>query len=134
MPGGRNLAYATRVRSGPELRELSAEQFTAELDALTQIYALAMDAPAAELPGRTWLSGSMAAPPFREAPRPGGALPPLRPARTRQQGHPPGGLADIYSNISSASCLLLSDLSSKLPTGSDKTPLRARDGRIVRVR
>ena len=52
MPGGRNLAYATRVRSGPELRELSAEQFTAELDALTQIYALAMDAPAAELPGR----------------------------------------------------------------------------------
>ena len=52
MPGGRNLAYATRVRSGPELRELSAEQFTAELDALTRIYALAMDAPAAELPGR----------------------------------------------------------------------------------
>jgi GNAT superfamily N-acetyltransferase len=40
------------VRSGPELRELNAEQFTAELDALTQIYALAMDAPAAELPGR----------------------------------------------------------------------------------
>jgi ribosomal protein S18 acetylase RimI-like enzyme len=52
VPGGRNLAYATRVRSGPELRELSAEQFTAELDALTRIYALAMDAPAAELPGR----------------------------------------------------------------------------------
>jgi GNAT superfamily N-acetyltransferase len=52
VPGGRNLAYATRVRSGPELRELSAEQFTAELDVLTQIYALAMDAPAAELPGR----------------------------------------------------------------------------------
>jgi len=46
VPGGRNLAYATRVRSGPELRELSAEQFTAELDALTRIYALAMDAPA----------------------------------------------------------------------------------------
>jgi len=40
------------VRSGPELRELSAEQFTAELDALTRIYALAMGAPAAELPGR----------------------------------------------------------------------------------
>jgi GNAT superfamily N-acetyltransferase len=40
------------VRSGPELRELSAEQFTAELDAFTRIYALAMDAPAAELPGR----------------------------------------------------------------------------------
>ena len=52
MPGGRNLAYATRVRSGPELRELSAEQFTAELDALTRIYALAMNAPAADLPGR----------------------------------------------------------------------------------
>jgi ribosomal protein S18 acetylase RimI-like enzyme len=52
VPGGRNLAYATRVRSGPELRELSAEQFTAELDALTRIYALAMNAPAAELPGR----------------------------------------------------------------------------------
>jgi GNAT superfamily N-acetyltransferase len=49
---GRNLAYATRVRSGPELRELSAEQFTAELDALTGIYALAMDAPTVELPGR----------------------------------------------------------------------------------
>jgi ribosomal protein S18 acetylase RimI-like enzyme len=46
------LAYATRVRSGPELRELSAEQFIGELDALAQIYALAMDAPAAELPGR----------------------------------------------------------------------------------
>jgi ribosomal protein S18 acetylase RimI-like enzyme len=42
----------TRVRSGPELRELSAEQFTAELDVLTRIYALAMNAPAAELPGR----------------------------------------------------------------------------------
>jgi ribosomal protein S18 acetylase RimI-like enzyme len=40
------------VRSGPELRELSAEQFTAELDALAGIYALAMSAPAAELPGR----------------------------------------------------------------------------------
>jgi GNAT superfamily N-acetyltransferase len=40
------------VRSGPELRELSAEQVTADLDALTGIYALAMDAPAAELPGR----------------------------------------------------------------------------------
>jgi GNAT superfamily N-acetyltransferase len=40
------------VRSGPELRELSAEQFTAELDTLTRIYALAMNAPAAELPGR----------------------------------------------------------------------------------
>src|SRR5262249_47288746 len=52
VPGGRNLAYATPVRSRPRLRELSAEQFTAELDALTQIYALAMDAPAAELPGR----------------------------------------------------------------------------------
>jgi GNAT superfamily N-acetyltransferase len=52
VPGGRNLAYATRVRSGPELRELSAEQFTAELDAITRIYALAMNAPAAELPGR----------------------------------------------------------------------------------
>jgi len=49
---GGNLAYATRVRSGPELRELSAEQFTAELDALAEIYALAMAAPAAELPGR----------------------------------------------------------------------------------
>ena len=49
---GRNLAYATRVRSGPQLRELSAGQFTAELDALAGIYALAMAAPAAELPGR----------------------------------------------------------------------------------
>src|SRR5262249_60998825 len=49
---GGNLAYATRVRSGPELRELSAEQFTAELDALAGSYALAMAAPAAELPRR----------------------------------------------------------------------------------
>jgi ribosomal protein S18 acetylase RimI-like enzyme len=40
------------VRSGPELRELSAEQFTDELDALAEIYALAMAAPATELPGR----------------------------------------------------------------------------------
>ena len=40
------------MRSGPELRELSAEQFTDELDALAEIYALAMAAPVAELPGR----------------------------------------------------------------------------------
>ena len=40
------------MRSGPELRELSAEQFIAELDALARVYALAMHAPAAELPGR----------------------------------------------------------------------------------
>ena len=40
------------MRSGPELRELSAEQFTGELDALAGIYALAMAAPASELPGR----------------------------------------------------------------------------------
>jgi ribosomal protein S18 acetylase RimI-like enzyme len=40
------------VRSGPRLRVLSAEQFATELDALTGIYALAMDAPASELPGR----------------------------------------------------------------------------------
>ena len=52
MPPGGNLAYATCVRSEPGLRELSAEQFTAELDALTGIYALAMDAPTSELPGR----------------------------------------------------------------------------------
>ena len=52
MPPGGNLAYATWVRSGPRLRVLSAEQFATELDALTGIYALAMDAPASELPGR----------------------------------------------------------------------------------
>jgi len=40
------------VRSGPELRELSAEQFAAELDPLAAIYALAMAAPAAEMAGR----------------------------------------------------------------------------------
>ena len=40
------------MRSGPELRELRAEQFTDELNALAGIYALAMAAPAAELPGR----------------------------------------------------------------------------------
>src|SRR5215813_7886191 len=49
---GRTVAYATGVRSGPELRELSAEQFTAELNALAGIYAQAMGAPAEELPGR----------------------------------------------------------------------------------
>jgi GNAT superfamily N-acetyltransferase len=54
------------VRSGPELRELGAEQFAAELDALTGIYALAMDAPAAELPGRTAIMGRHASyPAFR---------------------------------------------------------------------
>jgi GNAT superfamily N-acetyltransferase len=47
-----NLAYATQVRSGPELRELNARQFVAGLGALTGIYALAMDAPASQLPGR----------------------------------------------------------------------------------
>jgi GNAT superfamily N-acetyltransferase len=52
VPPGGNLAYATCVRSEPGLQELSAEQFTAELDALTGIYALAMDAPTSELPGR----------------------------------------------------------------------------------
>lgn len=40
------------MRTGTELRELSAAQFTAELDALTGLYALAMDAPPAETPGR----------------------------------------------------------------------------------
>ena len=40
------------MRSGPELREQNAEQFTDELDALAGIYALAMAAPAVELPGR----------------------------------------------------------------------------------
>jgi ribosomal protein S18 acetylase RimI-like enzyme len=51
-PGPQNLAYATQVRSGPELRELNARQFVAGLDALTGIYALAMDAPDSQLPGR----------------------------------------------------------------------------------
>ncbi len=40
------------MRAGPELRELNASQFLARLDVLTGIYALAMDAPAAQLPGR----------------------------------------------------------------------------------
>lgn len=47
-----SLAYATQVRSGPELRELNARQFVAELGALTAIYALAMDAPPAQLHSR----------------------------------------------------------------------------------
>lgn len=51
-PSPLNLAYATQMRSGPELRELNARQFVAGLDALTGIYALAMDAPASQLPGR----------------------------------------------------------------------------------
>lgn len=40
------------MRSGPELRELNAGQFLADLDELTGIYALAMDAPTGQLPGR----------------------------------------------------------------------------------
>jgi ribosomal protein S18 acetylase RimI-like enzyme len=40
------------VRTGPLLGELTAERFTAELDALTGIYALAMHATQDELPGR----------------------------------------------------------------------------------
>lgn len=40
------------MRSRCELLELDVYQFTAELDRLTEIYAEAMDAPAAHLPGR----------------------------------------------------------------------------------
>lgn len=46
------LTYATRVRSGRELRELGAEQFAAELDSFIEVYAAAMGAPRIQLPGR----------------------------------------------------------------------------------
>ncbi len=84
---GGNLAYATRVRSGLELRELSAEQFTAELDALTEIYALAMGAPAAELPGRMSILTRHARYPAFDAVV--AVLPagPAGPAGPREQGH-----------------------------------------------
>jgi GNAT superfamily N-acetyltransferase len=40
------------VRSGLELQELDAGRFTAQLDLLTGIYALAMDTPTSQLAGR----------------------------------------------------------------------------------
>ncbi len=55
MPGGHraaSVAYATRVHSGSELRELGAEQFAADLDAFIEVYAAAMGAPRIQLPGR----------------------------------------------------------------------------------
>ena len=48
----RGLAYATGVRSGPELHELGAHQFATELDAYIEVYAAAMGAPKIQLPGR----------------------------------------------------------------------------------
>ena len=76
------------MRSGPELRELSAEQFTDELDALAEIYALAMAAPAAELPGRISIMERHAGhPAFRAvvAVQPGG------PGRQRDRGEAAAG-------------------------------------------
>jgi ribosomal protein S18 acetylase RimI-like enzyme len=49
---GDGLAYATRVRSLLRLSELTADEFLACLDPLTQIYAAAMNAPELQLPGR----------------------------------------------------------------------------------
>lgn len=46
------LAYATRVRSVLQLRELTVGEYLARLDELTEIYAAAMSAPAQQLPGR----------------------------------------------------------------------------------
>jgi ribosomal protein S18 acetylase RimI-like enzyme len=49
VPG---FAYATCVHRGSELHELGAGQFAAELDGCVEIYAAAMGAPPAQLPGR----------------------------------------------------------------------------------
>jgi ribosomal protein S18 acetylase RimI-like enzyme len=49
-PGG--VAYATRVRAGLELRELDADEFLANLQACTSVYAAAMGPPEYQLPGR----------------------------------------------------------------------------------
>ncbi|HUY45327.1 MAG TPA: GNAT family N-acetyltransferase [Streptosporangiaceae bacterium] len=46
------LAYATRVRSGPELLEFGKARFLAELDALIDVYTAAMHPPQQQLPGR----------------------------------------------------------------------------------
>jgi GNAT superfamily N-acetyltransferase len=46
------LAYATRVRSGPELQEFGKARFLAELDALIDVYAAAMRPPPPQMPGR----------------------------------------------------------------------------------
>ena len=46
------LAYATRVRPGPELREFGRERFLAELDGLLALYAAAMRPPPEQIPGR----------------------------------------------------------------------------------
>jgi GNAT superfamily N-acetyltransferase len=46
------LAYATRVRSGPELQEFGKARFLAELDALIDVYAAAMRPPPQQMPGR----------------------------------------------------------------------------------
>jgi ribosomal protein S18 acetylase RimI-like enzyme len=82
--GSPNLAYATQVRSGPELRELNPGQFVAELDELTAIYALAMDAPPGQLPARRSIMERHAGyPAFR-------AVMAVRPA---QDAGPPAGQA-----------------------------------------
>jgi ribosomal protein S18 acetylase RimI-like enzyme len=49
---GGDVAYATRVQPGLELRELDAGEFVANLDACTSVYAAAMDPPRYQLPGR----------------------------------------------------------------------------------
>jgi len=46
------LAYATRVRRGPELREFGRARFLAELDGLLALYAAAMRPPPEQVPGR----------------------------------------------------------------------------------
>ena len=52
MPPGGRLAYATRVRSGPELQDFGKARFLAELDALIDVYAAAMRPPPQQMPGR----------------------------------------------------------------------------------
>ncbi len=46
------LAYATRVRPGPELREFGRARFLAELDGVLAVYAAAMRPPPEQVPGR----------------------------------------------------------------------------------
>jgi GNAT superfamily N-acetyltransferase len=88
--GSPDLAYATQVRSGPELRELNPGQFVAELDELTGIYALAMDAPRGQLPGRRSIMERHAGYPAFQAVM---AVPPAQDTGPASRRAPPVGFA-----------------------------------------
>jgi ribosomal protein S18 acetylase RimI-like enzyme len=106
MPPVPGFAYATCVHRGSELHELGAGQFAAELDGCVEIYAAAMGALPAQLPGRRAIMEQHTRyPAFRAitvlagaqeqgAERPAGAEPGTRgPPDSRQPGsraHAPG--------------------------------------------